>query len=379
MRSSDSPAGFTLIELLVVIAIIAVLAAILFPVFANAREKGRRTSCLNNHRQMALSILTYAQDHDEQFPKNDASWTALLNMRQIVCPDRKDKTVSGYGMNAFLYGRPLGDVHKPSNVILTADAGMASTIQADLGRHFDSTIVSRVDGSCVIVKGAVFSTAGRFALGAFPVPLPEGIPSPPPGFSSLAPGADQTQMQVAGPYGPFDLSYDDFPAAVAEVGIDYIGEAATAKLAADESPGAGDAAPNASSITAVDTPLDPSQPLVYFRQWTVAPNGSYEMDLNYNADFPHCTTYGAFYLYVPAPTPTKIHWFADDCGIIWLNGKELARDTSPGPGKTESPNSPTVTLPEGISYLLIKNTDGPYGMKFKFQFDDQVWVMPALP
>jgi len=59
--------GFTLIELLVVIAIIAILAAILFPVFARAREKARQTSCLSNQKQIALALLMYAQDYDDSF------------------------------------------------------------------------------------------------------------------------------------------------------------------------------------------------------------------------------------------------------------------------------------------------------------------------
>jgi len=58
--------GFTLIELLVVIAIIAILAAILFPVFARAREKARQASCSSNHKQVALGWLMYAQDYDER-------------------------------------------------------------------------------------------------------------------------------------------------------------------------------------------------------------------------------------------------------------------------------------------------------------------------
>lgn len=68
--------GFTLIELLVVIAIIAILAAILFPVFAQAREAARKTSCLNNTKQIATAYQMYLQDYDEVFPPHVTERTA---------------------------------------------------------------------------------------------------------------------------------------------------------------------------------------------------------------------------------------------------------------------------------------------------------------
>ena len=68
--------GFTLIELLVVIAIIAILAAILFPVFAKAREKARQSSCASNLKQIGLAINTYTQDYDETLPEGSAGRAA---------------------------------------------------------------------------------------------------------------------------------------------------------------------------------------------------------------------------------------------------------------------------------------------------------------
>ena len=88
--------GFTLIELLVVIAIIAILAAILFPVFAKVREKARQTSCTSNEKQFGLALLQYSQDNDELLPnrKNEGgklNWKTYINpyvkSRQVwVCP-----------------------------------------------------------------------------------------------------------------------------------------------------------------------------------------------------------------------------------------------------------------------------------------------------
>ena len=88
--SSTRGRGFTLIELLVVIAIIAILAAVLFPAFAKARESARRTSCVSNMRQIGMSFLQYFQENDERFPmtKGDTPWVntlqPYLKSRQIL-------------------------------------------------------------------------------------------------------------------------------------------------------------------------------------------------------------------------------------------------------------------------------------------------------
>src|SRR5436309_3953243 len=71
--------GFTLIELLVVIAIIAILAAILFPVFAQARDKARQTSCLSNIKQLGMALIQYVQDYDEVLPHHAADYADFMS------------------------------------------------------------------------------------------------------------------------------------------------------------------------------------------------------------------------------------------------------------------------------------------------------------
>ncbi len=104
--------AFTLIEMLVVIAIIAVLAAILFPVFARARENARRSSCQSNLKQIGLGVLQYTQDNDERFPPLYLSSTQPLgNWAQAIFPYVKSAQVYRCPSNprnetALVYGAP---------------------------------------------------------------------------------------------------------------------------------------------------------------------------------------------------------------------------------------------------------------------------------
>ncbi len=113
--------GFTLIELLMVIAIIAILAAILFPVFAQAREKARAISCLSNTKELGLSVLMYVQDYDEMFPKShgnngtgppdfdrwSTSWATVVqpyikNFGVFRCPDDGNTTAPASWMGTAI-------------------------------------------------------------------------------------------------------------------------------------------------------------------------------------------------------------------------------------------------------------------------------------
>ncbi|MEN6303841.1 MAG: DUF1559 domain-containing protein [Armatimonadia bacterium] len=118
--------GFTLIELLVVIAIIAILAAILFPVFAKAREKARQSSCLSNLKQLTLACVSYAQDYDEQLPweeldtngsgafdSGDTTWRSMVypytrNAQIFFCPSDRSPSGTAYTGGAGDYGTVAG-------------------------------------------------------------------------------------------------------------------------------------------------------------------------------------------------------------------------------------------------------------------------------
>jgi prepilin-type N-terminal cleavage/methylation domain-containing protein/prepilin-type processing-associated H-X9-DG protein len=150
--------GFTLIELLVVIAIIAILAAILFPVFAKAREKARTSSCQSNLKQISVAFQQYTQDYDEKHPYGytwngpGASWVTVLNpylksQQVFVCPS-DTATANGqqlvpfpcsYGANenicrsdqAGSVGLALAALPNPAGTVLVTDTGTRPVIGAD--------------------------------------------------------------------------------------------------------------------------------------------------------------------------------------------------------------------------------------------------------
>ncbi|RYG75164.1 DUF1559 domain-containing protein [bacterium] len=211
--------GFTLIELLVVIAIIAILAAILFPVFSQARERARSASCLSNLKQVSLGWLMYAQDYDETLPLGRnylvstsplqyQHWYALDTLvgttyvsdyskglifpytksgQILTCPSiRTDPGRTSYGLNSAIYyhqsggintGVPVSLLSSPVDTILVADSGTRNAASGQVkpepylnapsvlyptvhARHQDRTNVAWLDGH---VKSVAVSYIGASA------------------------------------------------------------------------------------------------------------------------------------------------------------------------------------------------------------------------
>ncbi len=219
MQTQSRKNAFTLIELLVVIAIIAILAAILFPVFARARENARRASCLSNLKQFGLAMMQYTQDYDEKYPIN--SWVCgsnpclgvyesgstvtilwyyaltpyIKNYQIYNCPSatttyqnvRSDGNVtyssaSNYGWNTYATGTTypgdlftpfdrasMASIDDPSGTLLVTEAGYyracgysPTTGQANIDnasqvqeRHFDGSNVLFADGHAKWLKRSI--------------------------------------------------------------------------------------------------------------------------------------------------------------------------------------------------------------------------------
>jgi prepilin-type N-terminal cleavage/methylation domain-containing protein/prepilin-type processing-associated H-X9-DG protein len=180
MRNKRQSKGFTLIELLVVIAIISILAAILFPVFARARENARRSSCMSNLKQIGLGMMMYVQDNDEHYPHMsgsysspppDGSWYSgnlnswfWMNMIEpyvkshqvFICPSSPaDATynfpqgpfTANYGANArILTPKPDPGVNKPVLSMAAIAAPSSTYMLMDASNYyFHSTTYNEID------------------------------------------------------------------------------------------------------------------------------------------------------------------------------------------------------------------------------------------
>lgn len=144
--------GFSLVELLVVISILGVLAAIMFPVYTQARDKARRVGCITNQRQLAMSILMYANDWGGHLPNGASIWRRLdINGKALVCPAAGDTAPIGYVYNWVLGGKDIDAIEDPTLKFLTADGdgeaqGMSTLDDLARTRHNGFLMASFLDG-----------------------------------------------------------------------------------------------------------------------------------------------------------------------------------------------------------------------------------------
>jgi prepilin-type N-terminal cleavage/methylation domain-containing protein/prepilin-type processing-associated H-X9-DG protein len=154
--------AFTLIELLVVIAIIAILAAILFPVFAKAREKARQITCDSNEKQIGLALLQYVQDNDETFPAgpatgpaNGTGWAGRIypytkSTGIYHCPDDPTTPTTATDANGVVH--PMSPVSYAMNVNLDGAVGTGNL--ASLNAPASTILLVEVQGTVADVATA---------------------------------------------------------------------------------------------------------------------------------------------------------------------------------------------------------------------------------
>lgn len=182
--------GFTLIELLVVIAIIAVLAAILFPVFARVRAKARQTACLSNLRQISLALEMYSQDYDGCLPYHlmaiggGSTYFSYLgsiepyvrNHGILTCPQRREIDYSGptdttlaYVYNRDLNGLPLDGAESASEVLMVMDGVQVSCSYSggDTFRDTDGTVYTEDPNNGTSPNRVIFSRHNEGGNGVF--------------------------------------------------------------------------------------------------------------------------------------------------------------------------------------------------------------------
>jgi len=201
MRTHRQAQAFTLIELLVVIAIIAILAAILFPVFAQAREKARQASCLSNAKQMSNAVIMYAQDYDETFPlffqqflATGQNWYWHVALQPYIksydlfrCPSCS----SSEGNAAYLGTCKVHNPYEANPLVWSAGSGSFGWNACYIGSGY-TDLATRTSGWAGVSVSAVGVPAETVMIAEITkISNPGGVYPPPgaPGMSS-APGVN---------------------------------------------------------------------------------------------------------------------------------------------------------------------------------------------
>jgi prepilin-type N-terminal cleavage/methylation domain-containing protein/prepilin-type processing-associated H-X9-DG protein len=168
MLTVKNARGFTLIELLVVIAIIAILAAILFPVFAKVREKARQISCTSNEKQLGLAFIQYSQDYDEKYPMGlgassnsfrGGGWAGMIypyvkSTGAFKCPDDPTAPLGSRTPVSYAYNLLLGEAsnytygpsnsNAPGGAIAAINAPTMTILLAEV-QNVDATVSNPTD------------------------------------------------------------------------------------------------------------------------------------------------------------------------------------------------------------------------------------------